>query len=380
MPNEPQIETLSYEKRSVFFWVLFIIFLVALPSLIFYTTGYRLSFENEETSIVSTGGMYITTDNLEVEVYIDGNKEDKPRLFRSAYYIQDVEEGMHRVVVQQPGLHTWVKELPVDPHIVIEASAFNMPTIPNLRPIAKYTTATGTAVYLSGENPALILAEATTTEPYLVSSAKATTTFELNEEFIFVESLFASSTKTLKSVFVKDTNKPFKFATTSLTKATTSKEETIKEVNGVSLVDHDNEVFALWSDFNKNIPHYFCISEHSTGTKARYGSQFYVEVERMIISTSTPIIYDNERLCRPEIKIDRQGQDVYFYDFMPNNSDLVLLQREDGVYVTEIDDRAWQNTQRIYSGDDSRVVIENNLIFIYDDGLYFELVTKIDEN
>lgn len=379
MENEPQIETLSYAKRSVFFWALFIIFLVALPSLIFYTTGYRLSFENEETSIVSTGGIYITTDNLGVEVYIDENKEDRPRLFRSAYYVQDVAAGMHRVVVQKTGLHTWVKELPVDPHIVIEASAFNLPVLPHLRPITEYNTATGTSVYLGGINPESILAQATTTEPYLIASSTKSKSFELNEEFIFVESLFASSTKTLKSVFATEEVSNFKFATTTLTKATTS-QEIIKEVNGISLVDHDDEIYALWSDFDKTIPHYFCISQHSTGTEERYGTQLHKEFERMLVSTSTAIIYDNGRMCRPEIQIDRQGQDVYLYDFMPNNPDLILTQREDGLYVTEIDDRAWQNTQKIYSGSDFRVVIENGLIFIYEDGLYFELVTKINED
>jgi hypothetical protein len=119
---EPEIRSLSQKKRQGFFFALLAIFLVSLPVFIFYSSGYRLSFENEETSIVTTGGIYITADNLGVDVYLDEEKIDRPRLFRSAYYIQNIENGPHRLVVQGPGLHTWVKVLPVDSYIVTEAA------------------------------------------------------------------------------------------------------------------------------------------------------------------------------------------------------------------------------------------------------------------
>jgi hypothetical protein len=57
----------------------------------------------------------------------------------------------------------------------------------------------------------------------------------------------------------------------------------------------------------------------------------------------------------------------------------VVIQLQDGLYVTEIDDRAWQNTQMIYPGDNFRAVATDTNIYIEEDGKYFELVTKIDE-
>lgn len=376
MPNEPQIVTLSYKKRNLFFWLLVVVFLVALPSLIFYTTGFRLSFEDESTTIVTTGGIYITTDNLEVEVYVDENKVEKPRLFRSAYYIQDLEVGKHRIVVQQPGLHTWVKELPVDPYIVIEALAFNMPVQPQLRPISQYVTATGTAIYFNKDDISTILAEATTTETYMISSTSATSSYELNEEYIFVSSLFSSSTEVFGSVFLEPPEvQPFRFSTTTNSADDISTSTpVIKESNGLVLEDHNGEVYAIWADRSKTIPYYFCAAEHSSSTATRYGQHVYEEFERLLLSTTTPVMFDNSRACRPEIRIDRKGQDVFFYDFLPNSSDLVILQLEDGLYVTEIDDRAWQNTQKIFSGSNFRVMVENNAIFILVDGLYFELI------
>lgn len=383
MPNEPQIETLSYQKRNLFFWFLVIVFLVALPSLIFYTTGYRLQFEDESTSIVTTGGMYITTNILDVEVYIDDGKVEKPRLFRSAYYIQDVEAGKHRVIVQKPDYYTWVKELPVDPYIVIEASAFNMPVLTHLRPITEYVTATGTAVYFNELALTDILLNASTTETYLISSTTATTTYRGNEEFVFVESLFSSSSTSSVSVFAADTAaaRPFKFSTTTDEVIATTTEVELKESGGINLSVRAGEVFATWQNSNRNIPYYFCIpNEYADQIAYRYGEHIGQQFENFANSTSSPIVEDNNRKCRTEIRIDRKWQDVYFYDFLPNSSDLVLLQLQDGLYVTEIDDRAWQNTQKIFSGSEFRVVIENNSIFIAVDDLYFELITEIEEN
>lgn len=383
MPEEPQIKILSYKRRQFLFLFLFLIFLITLPAMIFYITGYRLRFDNEETSIISTGGMYVTTDNLEVDVYFDGEKEDNPRLFRSAYYIQHIDSGMHTVVVQKENLQTWVKELPIDPHIVIEVAAFNMPLIPHLRPITEYITSTGTAVYQGEASTTLLFANATTTEPFYATTTLKVSDFELNEEFVFVESLFDKKATSSLSVFEKfiDGFERFRFATTSSSNmsmlATTTEE--IVEHGDMKLIEHDNEIYAVWKAGVDRIPYYFCVVAESASTTAqRYGEHVEEAIEIFSLSTTTPIMVDGDRLCRPEIKLNRLQQDVYFYDFFPGNSDLVLLQLEDGLYVTEIDDRAWQNTQMLYEGEDFRVVVENDSIYINEGNYYFEIITEIE--
>ncbi|MCA9355409.1 hypothetical protein KC865_02555 [Candidatus Kaiserbacteria bacterium] len=381
MTIEPQIGELSHKRRQRFFFVLVFIFILALPALIFYTTGYRLSFENEETSIVSTGGIYVTTDNLEVSVYIDDKKEEKPRLFRSAYYIQNIASGQHRIVVQRPDLYTWVKVLPVDPHIVIEASSFNMPLLPHLRPITRYTTKTNMPVFFVSSTSIDVLPGATSTIPYLLATSTATSTFNLNEEYIFVESLFSTTSTSSKSVFDIFLNnfERFGFATSSSgVDDYAPEEEFIRNGNSV-LIERDNELYVVWQGGLNNIPHYFCVSGiRPSSTAKRYGQHVADEIKRMSISTSSPLLIDGNRVCRSEIKLDRLRQDVYFYDFFPDNSDLVLLQLEDGLYVTEIDDRSWQNSQMIYPGKDFRVVVENNAIFIEKNEMYFEIITEIE--
>ncbi|MCA9361867.1 hypothetical protein KC906_00690 [Candidatus Kaiserbacteria bacterium] len=380
--DEPQIKGLSYKRRQNLFLFLVVVFLLVLPALIFYTTGYRLSFENEETSIVSTGGIYVTTDNLEVDVFLDDEYVEKPRLFRSAYYIQNIAEGQHRIVVQRPDLDTWVKELPVDPHIVIEAAAFNMPVVPHVRPITEFITVAGAPVYVGVASGTDLFRGVSTTIPVYATSSRRTTIYEENEEYVYVTSLFSSTSSSTRSVFERlfGEGERFRFATTSplgLTISTST--EDFAEQGDMRVIERDGELYARWLGTLENIPFYFCVSDGASSSIAvRYGQHVADQIEVLKVSTTTPIFYDSNRVCRPEIKLNRLRQDVYFYDFFPNSRDLVIMQLEDGLYVTEIDDRAWQNVQRLYTGDNFRVVVENNEIYIQEGEYYYELITEIE--
>jgi len=384
MTNEPQIQILPPKHRSIFFWILVVIFLITLPSLIFYTTGYRLSFENEVTSIVTTGGMYVTTDNLEVDVYLNNEQVERPRLFRSAYYIQNITADQHRIVVQSPGYQTWVKVLPVESRVVTEVSAFNLPEQAQLRPITQYETATGTAVYFSTTIAEKVFAQATSTEPFYHSTTTATTSLRINSEFLFVESLFGTTSTSTQSVFSKLLEEvgKFGFATTTpviASSSTTTIERTLR--GDMELFDDEGELYAKWLGSSAAIPYYLCISSSSVAsTSQRYGEHVAEAVEVARQSTSTPLLIDNNRVCRTQVKLDRLRQDVFYYHFFPNSSDLVLMQLQDGIYVTEIDDRAWQNTQLLYPGTDIHTIVENDVIYIKDGEYYFQIVTQIETN
>ena len=344
--------------------------------MIFYTTGHRIDLNNEERRIVTTGGMYVTTDNLEVVVFLDGETVERPRLFRSAYYIQNIDAGIHRVVVQNDGLTTWVKELPVDPYIVIEAAAFNMPETPRLRPIAQFTDEDGAAIYFAATTTD-IFKNATATEPYRILTARGTSSIEENEEYDFVASLFSTSTASTTGVFSRILREAERFGFATTTEVTGS--TTVVEKGNMQLQEIDNELFAVWNGSENSIPYYFCVTDaDATTTAERYGEHVAVQVETQRLSTSTPLIPSGNYVCRDRIQIDRLRQNVSYYDFLPNSVDLLVLQLEDGLYVTEIDDRAWQNTQRIYAGEDFKALVHNDVIYIEDNDRYFELVTELE--
>lgn len=381
MPLEPEIKILPYKHRQQFFWVLLILFIVALPTMIFYTTGHRLNLGDKDNRIVTTGGIYVTTDNLEVDVYLDNDQVKRPRLFRSAYYIQNIEAGEHRVVVQKDGLHTWVKELPVDPYIVIEAAAFNMPITPIIRPVTEYTN--GFLPVLFNQDEAVEIFEgATTSVPYILASTSATSSYFINPEYDFVARLFSTTSTTSVSVFDRFIAEVEKFgfatATVSGTEATSSLHV---EKGNIRLVQHGSDIYARWVGVENSVPYYFCVNDIDVEIMStRYGQHVAEQVVAQRTSTTTPLISDGERVCRQEIKIDRKRQDVFLFDFVPGSNDLVLLQLEDGLYVTEIDDRAWQNTQLLYPGNNHQVVVYNDTIYIKKGDQYFEILTEIESN
>src|SRR5690606_7408875 len=202
MDDGPQIKMMPYKNRSRFFLVLFALFMILLPIFIFYTTGYRLNFDTEGYTVVTTGGIYVTTDELDVDVHIDEEQIERPRLFRSAYYIQNIEAGMHRIVVQGEGLHTWVKELPVDPYIVTEVAAFNMPLVPHIRPISEYVTQEGIGVFFAESTSTVLFPDATTTTEFIITTRRATTTYNSNTEFDYVDELFTATSTASSSTLL----------------------------------------------------------------------------------------------------------------------------------------------------------------------------------
>lgn len=384
MPQEPQIAGMSKRRRNFFFWALVVVFLVLLPTMIFYTTGYRLTFdtETETTVVTTTGGMYITTPNLEVDVYLDEEQIEQPRLFRNAYYIQNIQAGQHRIVVQAPEVHTWVKELPVDSHIVIEAAAFNMPTTPRLRPITQYVTSDGAAVYQEASTSSDIFGTATATQAFVFATSSSVASFAVNPEYEFVETLFGTTTATTSSVFADFVRnmEGFRFASPVEQSATTSTTtQQVIERNDVELVNRGLELYAVWRGQEDNIPFYYCVTNTNANiTAQRYGEHVAEVVHGTTTATSSRLFTADDRTCRSEIQLNRLRQDVYLFDFFPDSSDLVLLHLENGLYVTEIDDRAWQNTQPLYLGNDFRVIVENDIIYIEENGNFFEIIPEIE--
>ncbi len=381
MENEPQIKLLPYKRRRSFFFILLFIFIVALPIFIFYTSGYRLSFSDEQTTIVTTGGIYITNDNLEVDVYLDGEQVEKPRLFRSAYYIQNIENGLHRVVVQRPGLHAWVKVLPVDSYIVTEAAAFNMPILPYIRPIAEFTNQTGQGVYIvKGSTTTPLFTKGTTTGDFIVTNRATPATLRESSEYEYVVNLFASSTATSTSILTRLEKEINRLSSATSTASTTVPLIYVEQGN-MRLMEKGPELYAMWVGSGQSTPHYFCTPQLASSTVSiRLGAHVALQMEEQRMSTTTPLHVEGSRICRTTIRIDRKWQDIKYYEFFPRSSDLVVLQLQDGLYVTEIDDRAWQNTQMIYPGDNFETIVTDNNIYIKEDGKYFELMTKIDED
>lgn len=383
MSSTPEVIPLSYGSRRRFFLLLVTIFVIAVPIFVFYATGYRYDFWSDSPAITTTGGLYISADAEDNQIFLDEEEVTSLRVFRSAAYIQGIVPGIHRVHVQAPDAHTWVKELPVFGQIVTEATAFNLPLRPQIRPITQWQTATGTAVFLNTAVDAAPFSFASSSVPMLATTTSATSTFVRNSEYEFIHSLFSASTSepTLVGRVVEEVTNAFRFAESP---ATTTVATTTVVRDDLLLYKREKEVYVRYIGSTDDIPYYFCIPfGQQASTSVLYGAHvaaLLAETLEAGVERSVHELSDGERWCRDEIRIDRKWQTVHWFQFLPSSSDHVLLLLDDGVYVVEIDDRAWQNTQLLYPGKELEIALNSDQIFVKDSGRYVEVFTELIEN
>ncbi len=375
---KPIVQPLALWRRKLVFGTLLLAFLVSLPAFIFYAAGYRYDFTSRSNLFTVTGGFYILADAPASEIFIDGIEVTNARTFRSASYIQGLTPGVHRVHVQALGLHTWVKELEVYPHIVTEAESFNLPLVPQVRLVTSYTNTAGSGVILPIASTTEVLHSEASTSPYVVASTSATSSYSINQEFALLEDLFAEKASTTRLIAAREnstTLKSFSFASTTATSSPLPVLATTTIANSnLRLFKREGEVYVdLVDPSSERVPYYFCLGKpkvEEVFLDQDYSDEF-AELVPPIETASSAV------LCRSEIRIDRKGEEVLGFMFHPTSANLVLLQLISGLYVVEIDDRSWQNSQPVYLGTDLEFIVYRSGIFIKQGTLIFEVLPEL---
>ncbi len=373
----PHIKPLASSSRKIVFLGLLLLFLIVLPLFIFYATGYRYDFSATTPTVTVTGAFYILADTPESTIYLDETLVTNVRSFRNASYIQGVVPGLHRVHVQAPGTHTWVKALTVSPRIVTEAEAFNLPLIPQVRLVPAFTTVDNRLVVPKASASSSVLSFLASSTPLFWATSTATSTYRENTEYTLLNELFIeqASTTALRKQMEARAAQSFGFATSTIVDLTAVGTTTVTQ-GVLTLYASGADVYARAEAGNfRQVPFYFCnpsipeltTADPSVATEAFLGT---TSDSLSLTATTTPA-------CRSEIRLDRQGKTVVAFHFFPANANLVLLHLVDGVYVTEIDDRAWQNTQPLYLGEDLRLLLYREGIYIKERELIFEVLPEI---
>ena len=379
MEITPVIQPLPYRRRRYTFFFLALLFLGALPFLYLYATGYRFDL-GEETPFISTGGIYVAAERTDASIYVDEKLVRETRAFRKAFYAQGLEPGTHRVHVQKEGHQTWVKELPVYPHLVTEAQAFNLLLVPQVRIISPWKNIAGQSVLFASST--LI---ASTTNDVVVATSTKTKSLVPDTEFATLRLLFATTTATSTESthlggLIGEATTPF---SASMTASSTSEIATsTKEWRGVELRKSGDDIFATWIGAREEMPYYYCAEAFELlGTSTpndllpdALNLEASVISEAEVIGPVQKVAVDAE--CTPQIKIDRQWQQVKAFDFYPGSTDLVILARDTGIYVAEIDNRAWQNVQPIFEAPNLNMRVENGNIYVYDGELIYNVLIE----
>lgn len=386
MTPSPEIKPLSRARRRLVFLFSVLLFIVGVPALVFYAIGYRIDLSGETRNIRSVGGLYISAEVNDIGIYLDDEPVEDMRIFLNAAYIQNLNAGLHQVHVQGAGITTWIKDLPVFAHFVTEAASFNMPSTPQVRLVTPYLTEEGASV-VSLEATSTF-AFASSTNLFYATSSVATSTYEINPEYTYLSTLFASTTASRAYLKRKELeqSKRFRFPGETVATATTTNIEpfatTTKNRGDMTLVTVGDEVVARWVNDREQPPYYFCATYLGANKTAElYGVHVMDELRELYAGPAGMIDTEliGSELCRSSIRIDRKWQSVQYFDFLPKNQNLVLLQLQDGVYVVEIDDRSWQNVQLLYPGDYLTVLVDSASIFIKDGEYILQVFTEVQE-
>lgn len=382
MPPRPHVEPLSRRNRTVIFILSVLLFVVSVPLFMLYAIGYRIDFDGDMQNLRTVGGMYVSTESDLANIYVDEEIVEDLRLFQQAAYIQNIDAGLHNVHTQGENIQTWVKELPVYPHLVTQVGSFNMPSSSTVRFIPSFVTATGTPLYsVTEKNKRPFMNTVSDTSIQFVTKDPGTSGLH-NPEFDYIETLFASTTEEREILAEMEAYEEQDFAFNPIPSFPTISATTTRTDGNYNLFKSENDVFVTWKGHESAIPYYFCVfTDNYASTSVQYGKHvadqlFEQTTDSLEYTIASTTLQQSKQLCRQQIKIDRKQRTVVWYEFMPDNPNLVLLQLDNGIYVVEVDDRSWQNVQQLYSGNGLTMLVDGGQIFIRDGEVYFELLTE----
>lgn len=369
----PLVQPLPYRHRSRFFYLLLTVFLVALPFLFLYATGYRFDF-GSTASLVKTGGIYIAAERSGAEIYIDNELVRETRVFRRAFYAQNLAPGTHRVHVQKDDHHTWVKELPVYPHIVTEAQSFNLPLVAQVRVISPWKDLSGATLLTASST----ISASTTNTVRVSTTTIATTTHIADSEYTSLRELFDLETATTTPLV--GTDRLYRFpGDGGALEATTSLATTTRLISGVRLYRHGEDVYATYIGERENMPYYYCAESFEllgTSTTPRLDTPIDI-LDKTELAEPEPITtVPNDAICDQTIRIDRLGQTVSGFEFFPGSTDFVIMALEQGIYVVEVDDRGWQNAQPLLLGSGLTMRVQGGNVYAYDGTSFYNVLLE----
>ena len=317
------MKPLSKKSRRISWALLFVVFLIISPFILYYSFGYRF---DEKLGLIETGGIYIHSDVSNTQVFVNGEYFKNNGVLLKNTLIQKLDpKNIHTIDVMKNGYHSWHKELSVVEGLVTEASALMLPT--------KIDTV---SIY-----------------PYFDEKGNGTTTEIFEEKALTENSIFKETAKIFQEVV----------------------EATTTDVSG------DVSTSAL--DSAVEIPDYFVKLGITDPTKLdnliERGDQIaWLDNGNIIMhwigeKDSTPFYYCVPSGCRDSLELDWETS-IARFDFLPDRNEIALVLNSEGLWAVEMDDRSERNIQPVYLGKgiDFRVN-ENDRIVVSDGGVFFEL-------
>lgn len=114
---------MTRKTRKILFFIYLFLFLLVAPTAIFYSQGYRFDFSPPAGGkiITQTGGLFLKILPKQVEIYLDGELEEKTDFFFGSILIEDLLPKKYKIEIKKEGYYPWEKTLEVKEKEVTEA-------------------------------------------------------------------------------------------------------------------------------------------------------------------------------------------------------------------------------------------------------------------
>jgi len=121
------MNTTSIRKRRIILLISFLIFIILVPVITLYTSGYRI---DKYLHIRKTGGLYISVPLSGAKIFINEKQEGQTNLLQGGVFLQNLSPSIYSVLVAKDKFWPWAKKLKVKEGLVTEARALLVPIDP----------------------------------------------------------------------------------------------------------------------------------------------------------------------------------------------------------------------------------------------------------
>lgn len=118
---------MTLRKRRIILVVCILVFLLLMPLILLYTTGWRW---DRKLGLYKTGGLYISSPLTDSKIFINSNLEKETNILQGGIFLQSLKPGKYSILVDKEGYWPWQKNLFVKEQLVTEARAMLIPKEP----------------------------------------------------------------------------------------------------------------------------------------------------------------------------------------------------------------------------------------------------------
>jgi len=111
---------MSKKTRKILFVICSIFFLLAAPSIILYSQGYRIDWKAKKITL--TGGLFLKILPKQVEIYLDSKIRKKTDWFFGSVLIENLLPKKYTVKIKKELFHPWEKSLEIEEQKVTTAT------------------------------------------------------------------------------------------------------------------------------------------------------------------------------------------------------------------------------------------------------------------